>query len=311
MTEKKFKLMTRKKESSAVALKPKVRFIAKPKEQTREFPFSDNDFSTLADLIQSRTGIVMKDHKKNMVYGRLVRRLRALNIRSFSDYLHFLAGNRGEDEIGHLVNAITTNLTRFFREEHHFEHLAEVGLPDAIKAVKQEKQDRLRLWSAGCSSGEEAYSMAMVLDQILNVRSASQIDAKILATDLDSNMLEKGRLGDYDQGIREQVPQTYATYIQPSSLNADKCHISNRLRDYIAFKQLNLISKWPMKGPFDAIFCRNVMIYFDHKTKMELTNKLVDLLKPGGWLYLGHSENLLDVDKRLDLYGRTIYRRII
>lgn len=312
MAEKTFKLTTRKKRGDAATLKPTVHFITKARAQddSREFPFSNDDYSTLADLIQSRTGIVMKDHKKNMVYGRLVRRLRHLNIASFSDYLHYLAGSGGEVEISNLINAMTTNLTKFFREPHHFDHLAQCVLPDAIKAMEEGYQNRLRIWSAGCSSGEEAYSVAMVLDHALRQGGRRTFDAKVLATDLDSNMLARGRKGDYPVAVRAQIPRQYSSYLHPSLSKDDHYHISNDLRAYISFKYLNLISDWPLKGPIDVIFCRNVLIYFDQETKKRITDKFIKILKPGGWLYLGHSENFFEEDGRLQHVGRTIYRRV-
>ncbi|WP_205631193.1 CheR family methyltransferase [Candidatus Terasakiella magnetica] len=290
--------------------KPKVRFVMKPREQSREFPFSDSDFATLSDLIHMRTGIIMKEHKKNMVYSRLARRLRALNIQSFSDYLHYLAGSKGDQEIGYLINAITTNLTKFFRENHHFEHLENQVFPEAIHNIKAGRQKRIRVWSAGCSSGEEPYSISMVLDKALKQHNAKDIDAKILATDLDTNMLDFGRNGHYKKNSVESLDEEYLRYFREGEGQPETYQISNRLRRYISFKQLNLIGKWPVKGPFDAIFCRNVMIYFDNKTKMEITRKFADLLRPGGWLFIGHSETILDTDGRLDLYGRTVYQRV-
>jgi len=307
MPGKKFKLTARKK--GEVKAKPKLRFVSKSEEPKREFPFSDEDFFVLADLIHKRSGIVMKEHKKNLVYGRLARRLRTLGIKSFSDYLHYLTGSKGETEIGYLMNAVTTNLTRFFREDHHFDHLKETALPEALQAIRANKQKRLRLWSAGCSSGEEPYSMAMVLDHALENQKMSDVDARILATDLDTSMLETGRKGTYPRELFENLPQVYRKYVERDE-KEDLCHVVGRLRAYIAFKQLNLILNWPMKGLFDAIMCRNVMIYFDNQTKTEMTQKFVQLLKPGGWLYLGHSETLLGADGALQHCGRTIYRRI-
>ncbi|WP_206201967.1 protein-glutamate O-methyltransferase [Terasakiella sp. SH-1] len=311
MVEKKIRLVRKNSAGSDGNQKPKVWFVMKPREQAREFPFSDGDFAVLADLIHTRTGIMMKEHKKNMVYGRLARRLRALGLQSFSDYLHYLAGTKGDQEIGFLINAITTNLTKFFRENHHFEHLENQVFPEAIHQIKARRQKRIRIWSAGCSSGEEPYSIAMVLDKALRQHNAKDIDAKILATDLDTNMLEFGRNGNYKLKPGETLNNDYMRYFQPRGEEGDQYHIANRLRNYISFKQLNLIGKWPVKGPFDAIFCRNVMIYFDNKTKQEMTRKFSELLKPGGWLFIGHSETILDTEGHLDLYGRTIYQRVL
>ncbi|MDV7338694.1 protein-glutamate O-methyltransferase CheR [Terasakiella sp. A23] len=309
MSENKVKLVDKTKKAKKDKPERKVRFIMKPREKKREFPFTDDDFLTLSDLVHQKTGIVLKNHKKDMVYGRLARRLRKLGIQSFSDYLHYLGGAKGESEISGLINAITTNLTRFFREPHHFDHLSGMVLPEALNAIRSGRQDRLRIWSAGCSSGEEPYSIAMQLDRAIKERGLDGIDAKILATDLDTNMLERGRKGDYQKRHFESLPEEYHNYLEEIPTQDDRLHVATELRRYISYKQLNLLGEWPMKGPFDAIFCRNVMIYFDNKDKLALTNRLVDLLKPGGWLFIGHSETILTAEHSLELYGRTIYRK--
>lgn len=287
----------------------KVRFVLKPREKKREFLLNDDDYLTLADLIHTQTGIVLKDHKKDMVYGRLSKRLRQFGMTSFSDYLHYLAGENGPAEIGILINAMTTNLTRFFREPHHFDHLRDHVLPETMDLIKQGRQSRLRVWSAGCSSGEEPYSIAMCLDEALQKRRASQLDAKILATDLDTNMLDLGRKGEYRDQHLEHVPSHFQSYIQPSQNKSGYRQVDPKLRRYIAFKQLNLLEDWPFTGPFDAIFCRNVMIYFDGRDKQRLISRLVEKLRPGGWLFIGHSETILDMSPGLKLYGRTIYQK--
>ena len=251
----------------------------------------------------------MKAHKKNMVYSRLARRLRALGLKSFTDYLLYLSGTQGEEEIGSLINAVTTNLTKFFRENHHFDHLNNIVFPTLLNDIHQGGEKRIRLWSAGCSSGEEPYGMAMALDRALNSQNIEDIDARILATDLDTNMLQSGRDGIYKNVFLDDIDEKYHGYFEPSKTDSNLIHVSSQLRKYIAFKKLNLILNWPIKGPFDAIFCRNVMIYFDNKTKAELTRKFVQLLKPGGWLFIGHSETILGADDQLKLYGRTIYQR--
>lgn len=287
----------------------KVRFVLKPREKKREFVLNDDDYLTLTDLIHSQTGIVLKDHKKDMVYGRLSKRLREFGMTSFGDYLHYLAGDNGPGEIGILINAITTNLTRFFREPHHFDHLRSHVLPETLNLIKQGRQSRLRLWSAGCSSGEEPYSMAMCLDEALSNRPDQKFDAKILATDLDTNMLERGRGGRYRDQHLEHLPSDFQPYLPSAKGPEGYLQADERLRRYISFKQLNLLENWPFNGPFDAIFCRNVMIYFDGRDKQRLISRLVEKLRPGGWLFIGHSETILDMSPGLKLYGRTIYQK--
>ncbi|NVK18299.1 MAG: protein-glutamate O-methyltransferase [Methylocystaceae bacterium] len=281
----------------------------KQRDQKREFPFSDDDFLTLSDMIHQKTGIVLKNHKKDMVYGRLSRRLRKLGIQSFSDYLLFLSSEKGEAEVGSLINAITTNLTRFFREPHHFVHLSEKALPEILENIKTGRQDRLRIWSAGCSSGEEPYSIAMALEEALVAHDMLGIDARILATDLDTNMLQRGRNGDYLKNHFDNLPEKYKIFIKQAEDREDCYHVLDDLRRYIAFKQLNLLSEWPMKGLFDVIFCRNVMIYFDNDDKIQLTQRLINQLRPGGFLMIGHSETILNNIDGLELIGRTIYRK--
>lgn len=268
----------------------------------REFPFTERDFRFLTGLAQSKTGIVLPDQKKDMVYGRLARRLRVLGLQSFREYCDLLQSDGGPDEMSHLVNAITTNLTSFFREKHHFDHLH-----DRLAEMTRKNFDggKLRIWSAGCSSGMEPYSIAMTVRAA--IPALHKWDARILATDIDSNMLEKGQGGEYGVKDVETVPESYRKFFRPSG--ADQVSMSEELRSLISFKRLNLLDDWPMKGAFDFIFCRNVAIYFDKETKRKIFEKYAALLKPDGWLYIGHSENLQGVTGLFSLAGRTSYRR--
>lgn len=267
---------------------------------SREFDFDDIHFRFLSGLSHARTGIVLAEQKRDMVYGRLVRRLRALNLDSFAEYCDLLTSPEGEGEIEHLVNALTTNLTSFFREWHHFEHLRDVVLPSL-------KGPRIRLWSSACSSGMEPYSMGMVMQETLG--DLRKYDARILATDIDSNMLQTGIAGEYDHADVKNFPAEYSRYIKPAA-TPGRIQMAPSLQETIAFKQLNLLEDWPMKGPFDVIFCRNVVIYFDKPTKQKLFDRMADMLAPGGWLYIGHSENLNGITDRFEIAGRTTYRRI-
>lgn len=265
----------------------------------REFEFNQKDFDFLSELVHKRIGIVLTDNKFDMVYARIARRLRALNISSVSNYCNFLTSDAGIDEMGNLVNAITTNLTSFFREAHHFEHLGKnVFAPFA----KQPRDKRLRIWSAGCSAGAETYSIAMTLCE--NIPDYAQRDCKILATDIDTNVLDKGRAGEYDSDWIEKIPQPLRNkYVE-------KNRMSEKLRSLITFKQLNLLEGWPIKGPFDVIFCRNVVIYFDKPTQAKLFSRYADILKPDGYLYIGHSESMHNVCDRFQLIGKTTYQRV-
>jgi chemotaxis protein methyltransferase CheR len=270
----------------------------------REFAFSDREFHFLSGLVNKRTGITFEDKKKDMVYSRLVRRLRVLGLKTFAEYCELVQGDGGVEEMGNLVNALTTNLTSFFREGHHFEHLREkVLLPLAAAS----KTKRLRIWSAGCSAGMESYSIAMTVKSAF--KDLNKWDARILATDIDTNMLATGKSGEYNAEQFENIPAVYRGDVTLMK-KEDRIQMSDELKELIAFKQLNLLEHWPMSGVFDAIFCRNVVIYFDKPTQKKLFNRMADLIKPDGWLYIGHSENLHNVCDRFELIGKTIYKRI-
>lgn len=271
---------------------------------SREFSFTDKDFRFLAGLASSKTGIVLQEQKKDMVYGRLARRLRALGLESFKEYCDLLQTDAGADEISQLVNAITTNLTSFFRESHHFTHLAEEVLKPLTGAGHV---GRLRIWSAACSSGMEPYSLAMTMRSA--IPHIDKWDAKILATDIDSNMVQTGATGEYAQADVQSVPPAFRTGIRPGG-KPGKVMMDDELKRLIVFRQLNLLEAWPFKGPFDAVFCRNVVIYFDKPTKQKLFARMAEAIKPGGWLYIGHSENLHGISDRFELVGRTIYRKV-
>jgi chemotaxis protein methyltransferase CheR len=270
-------------------------------ERQREFAFDASDFRTLATLVSNLTGIVLAEHKKDMVYSRLARRVRALKMQSFAEYCDFLQNDNENTEIGNLINAITTNLTSFFREQHHFEHLRDVVIP----AVAKEKTKHLRLWSAACSAGMEAYSMAMVVRKYLP--TIEQWDAKILATDIDTNILETGRIGRYPLAEKNNIPFPYHSLLEEQH---NTLQMGQSLQGLIRFKHLNLLGEWPMHGKFDAVFCRNVVIYFDKPTQIKLFNRIAELLSPGGWLYIGHSESIAPTNSQFRLMGRTIYQKV-
>lgn len=272
----------------------------------REFEFGDEDFQALRRLVRDVTGISLSEQKRELVYGRLARRLRALNLRSFREYRELLA----RDESGELVqfcNAITTNLTAFFREPHHFEHLRdEVLLPMLHNPPPQR---RVRIWSAGCSTGEEPYSIAMtVLETIPEIE---RWDIKILATDLDSDVVEKARRGIYTaerlQALSAERRERFFTPCPEAKEPSFK--VKPELSRLLTVKQLNLMHPFPMRGPLDVIFCRNVVIYFDKETQRDLIARMSRLQRPGDLLFLGHSETLFKVSNDYALIGRTIYRR--
>jgi chemotaxis protein methyltransferase CheR len=273
----------------------------------REFAFSKGDFDFLAALACQRAGISLSDSKRNLVYGRLSRRLRALGLASFGEYRQHLEGGDGS-EIERFINSISTNHTKFFREAHHFTHLRTSVAETFAQQGQKRAVRRLRVWSAGCSTGEEPYSIALVLRR--EIADMARQDVKILATDIDTDVLAKASRGEYSADALDNIPDPFCRYFKPTEAgDGATIKVAQDVRSLITFRPLNLVEAWPMKGPFDAIFCRNVMIYFDAKTKSNLIDRFIRLIKPAGFLYIGHSESLLGSHPGLRLMGRTIYRR--
>ena len=273
--------------------------------EKKEFPFTDKDFSFIQELVAERTGIVLSDIKRTMVYSRIARRIRDCGVSDFSEYCDLLRSG-DESELVSFTNAITTNLTSFFREPHHFEYLAKTVLPEL---EKNKTNKRIRIWSAGCSSGEEPYTIAMtVLDHFKN---KPDWDIKILASDLDFDMVERASKGVYKEervtGLDKKHLKNYVKIGKGKQQGMVK--MDQRLIDMISFKQLNLLHEWPFKGPFDFMFCRNVVIYFNKDTQKDLFDRYADLLPEDAPLFIGHSESLFKVTKRFKLIGQTIYRK--
>lgn len=272
----------------------------------REFQMSEADFEKISELAYSYTGIVLGPQKKDMVYGRLARRLRDLNLQRVVDYLPLIQTDT-QPEVSKFINAITTNLTSFFREQHHFDFLAKTACPEWTQTNASSK--KLRIWSAGCSTGEEPYSISMTLRENFNL---SGWDCKILATDLDSKVIEKGQQGIYGVDRIESLPmEQKKRWFLHDRNHTDVVKVKPELQSLIRFKRLNLLEKWPMKGTFDLIFCRNVVIYFNEETQAILFDRYADMLKPGGYLIIGHSESLNRVCQRFKAIGKTIYQKTI
>ena len=272
----------------------------------KEFEFSDKDFNFLREFVKEQTGINLSDSKRELVYGRLAKRLRILKLGGFSEYCERLRGGDDTETVS-LVDSITTNLTSFFRENHHFEYLADQLIPRIQK--ENHISRRARIWSAGCSSGEEPYSIAMVLKE--SMPSTGGWDTKVLATDLDSNIVARAKSGVYDLARINSLPRNRLKrwFNKGKGDNAGQIQVVPALQEMITFKQLNLMHEWPIKGPFDAIFCRNVVIYFDKPTQRVLFDRYADLLKDNGILFIGHSESLFKVSDRFKLLGKTIYQK--
>jgi chemotaxis protein methyltransferase CheR len=269
-----------------------------------EFPFRTRDFCTIAQILMSEAGISLGENKANLVYSRLAKRLRALRLASFRDYCDLVTSPEGDAERGEMIAALTTNVTRFFREQHHFDHLRDDILPPLLAFAK--KGGRLRFWSAACSSGEEPYSIGMT---ILSVQpNAPQHDVKILATDIDPNVIAFGEKGVYPESALESVPSAMSSrWFVPEARGFMR--VGDALRALVSFRRLNLIGSWPMQGRFHAIFCRNVVIYFSHDTQTRVWDRMAPLLEPEGALYIGHSERINGPAERiLKNDGITTYR---
>ncbi|HTX23264.1 MAG TPA: protein-glutamate O-methyltransferase CheR [Steroidobacteraceae bacterium] len=274
-------------------------------QRLREFSFGNEDFEALRRLVKALTGINLSDQKRELVYGRLSRRLRALDLKSFRDYRAVLAAD--PRELVHFTNAITTNLTSFFRERHHFDYLREEVLGPL--AGDPHAPRRLRIWSAGCSTGEEPYSIALSVMQALP--DLAGWDVRILATDVDSDVLARARTGTYAlERVRGIAPELLARFFTEQREAPEPSYrVAPELAALVTFRQLNLMDKWPMQGPLDVIFCRNTVIYFDKETQREVFTRIAALQRPGDRLLLGHSESLFQVSADYSLVGRTIYRR--
>jgi chemotaxis protein methyltransferase CheR len=272
----------------------------------QEFELSDAVFHRLRELVRRHTGIALADSKRELVYGRLARRLRALELNSFADYCALIESGPG-GEVQELTNAITTNLTSFFRENHHFQQLAGEIFPQ-IEANRAASK-RIRLWSAGCSTGEEPYSIAMIMREAL--AHLRDWDVKLLATDIDSKVVQTAAAGVYSNDRFTGIsPERFKRWFAPVAGRPDHCQASRELKSLVTFRQLNLFDAWPMKGPFDVIICRNVVIYFDKETQRGLFERMAELQEPGAWLIIGHSESLFNVTNRYKLVSRTVYRRM-
>ncbi|QXT41187.1 CheR family methyltransferase [Gymnodinialimonas ceratoperidinii] len=261
--------------------------LLQPEADRRQNEISDLAFSYLATALQEETGIVLTAVKRELVVSRLSRRLRALDLPDFDAYCDLLAGPDGAVELNEMLLLLTTNVTRFFREPHHLERLRQDILPDLIN--KARAGERVRIWSAGCSSGEEAYSLAMILLDLCP--EARSMDIRILATDIDRNVIEAAKRGlyrfDEHELLADPLIQKYTT---PTEAGAFQ--VNPDVKSIVKFACLNLQKPWPMNGKFDVIFCRNVVIYFAAQTQQHLWPRFANALHEGGHLMIGHSERI-------------------
>ena len=262
------------------------------------FSFTPRDFARVRALIYQKAGISLSESKQEMVYSRLARRLRAKNINSFDEYLNGLEHGRDTEEWEAFTNALTTNLTSFFREAHHFPILAEHA---------RKMKAPLSVWCSASSTGEEPYSIAMTLCEAFDTLTPP---VSIIATDIDTNVLETAANGIYTLDRLDKMPQERARrfFLRGKGERADMVRVRPELRQLITFQPLNLLAaSWPVSGPFDVIFCRNVMIYFDKPTQGKILARFAPLMKPDGLLFAGHSENFMYATDAFKLRGKTVY----
>lgn len=270
-----------------------------------EFALTAEDFRHIAHVLHNHAGIALGEGKAALVYSRLAKRLRALGLRSFREYCALIEGVDGVDERQAMTAALTTNVTRFFREPHHFDHLRDRVMPKLAERARA--GGRVRLWSAACSNGQEPYSMALTVLSVLP--EAADLDVRILATDIDPNMVAEGAEGTYSEELLEQAPATLWRRHFERASERGRWTAGAALRRLVAFRELNLIGDWPMRGRFDAVFCRNVVIYFDDATQERVWSRFLPLMNPGATLYIGHSERVSGpAAGRLQTTGLTTYR---
>ncbi len=268
---------------------------------------SDTEFSAIAEIAHREAGLVFTQGKASLVQSRINRRLRKLGISSFSKYISLISSQQGENELKLMISSLTTNISSFFRESHHFEILADKVLPKLLSYARA--GGRVRIWSAGCSTGQEPYSIAMTICSV--APDVEALDIKILATDIDENVLNTARVGTYSEKELANIDSNYRNNFFSKTQNGSGTdfQVTNQIRNLVFFRELNLLRNWPMKGFFDVIFCRNVVIYFDEGTQLSLWPRFESVTAPGGWLFVGHSERLPEkLDTHFQNVGPTTYR---
>lgn len=266
-----------------------------------EYPFTASDFRALARMLEDDSGIQLVEAKAALVYSRLAKRLRLLGLEDFAAYCKRVVAD--DEERGAMLAALTTNVTRFFREPHHFDHLRKFVVEPQAAAIRAGA--RLRVWSSACSSGEEPYSIAMTILSV--IPEAAKLDVRVLATDIDPEIVAVARTGEYAANAVAPIPASLKDrYVQRSAQG--RYEISPEARELVTFRTLNLMSDWPMKGSFQSIFCRNVAIYFAEETQSRLWRRFRHMLAEEGRLYVGHSERVGEPGFASD--GLTAYRAV-
>jgi chemotaxis protein methyltransferase CheR len=263
---------------------------------------TEKQFKKISGIVYDLCGIHLKEGKEALVRARLMKRLRALGMENFNTYIHFIESDAGSRELEMMVDVMTTNKTSFFREPAHFDYLRDHVLPLV-------RRRRMRFWTAACSSGEEPYSLAIFIREA--VADIDLKDVKILATDISTRMLEKARRATYPKEALQEIPghllQKY--FVKTPHTAPPMYRVKETVQNMVRLARLNLIDKWPMKGPFDVIFCRNVMIYFDRPTQQRLINRFWNYLEPGGYLFVGHSEGLSAISHKFQYVRPAVYKK--
>ena len=261
-------------------------------------------FTAIRQLVHKTCGITLRPGKEELVRARLMKRLYALGLSSFADYLTYLDQDTSGQEFVTMINVLTTNKTSFFREPQHFAFLAEHVVP-----TWQEASQPLRLWSAGCSSGEEPYSLAITLYEELS--QIARRDVRILATDISTSILAMARHAEYEAEILQDIPARILRehFVRIPSESDSAYRVKEHIKSLVHVARLNLMQKWPMQGPFDVIMCRNVMIYFDKPTQEWLIRRFWTLLRPGGYLLIGHSESMATTSHAFHYVQPAVYRK--
>ena len=280
--------------------------MSENKFEIKKIALSDEEFTKLRDLVYKISGISLSETKRELVISRFSRRLKALKLKSFSDYHNLLVSPSGFTEVQNFINSITTNKTDFFREAHHFDFLVSKIIPALLTKNKR----IVKIWSAACSTGEEPYTIAMVMSK--HFVEKYNIPVKILATDIDTNVLTVASKGVYDSSIVSVLPEEYMKkyFLRGKDESNGLYKVKDFVRKMVTFKQLNFVATdYPISTTFDVIFCRNVIIYFNPETKRRVVNKLYRYLNPGGYIMMGHSETLFDMVDGLTYLKNTVYQK--
>lgn len=272
----------------------------------KKISLSDAEFEKLRDLVFKVSGISLAETKKELVVSRFTKRVKALKLQNFSEYYDLLVSPSGFSEVQNFINSITTNKTDFFRESHHFDFLVNTFIPQVISSGRR----IVRIWSAACSTGEEPYTIAMVMAK--HLVEPYNIPVKILATDIDTNVLKTAVRGVYESGVLNTVPEEYMKkyFLRGKGDSLGLFKIKDDIKQMVTFKQLNFIApEYPVTSTFDIIFCRNVIIYFNPETKRMVVNRLFRYLNDGGYIMMGHSETLFNMIDGLVYLKNTIYQK--